>query len=50
MELTREPNKPLSAGKWLKRFGAGAFVFFFVKGLVWIGVFLAAWFGISKNV
>lgn len=27
--------------KWVKRFGAGAFLFFLVKGLIWLGVFAA---------
>jgi hypothetical protein len=26
--------------KWLKRFGFVGFLFFFIKGLIWIAVFL----------
>ena len=25
---------------WLKRMGLAGFLFFFIKGLVWIGIFL----------
>jgi hypothetical protein len=32
--------------KWLKRFGVAGFLFFFIKGLVWLAVF----FGIAKCV
>jgi len=31
-----------SKQKWLKRFGAGAFLFFLLKGIVWIFVFVFA--------
>ena len=27
---------------WLKRFGVGAFMFFLIKGLVWLGIFIFA--------
>jgi len=26
--------------KWLKRFGLAGFLFFLVKGLIWLGIFL----------
>jgi len=29
---------------WLKRFGIGAFLFFFIKGLIWLAIF----FGLFK--
>lgn len=29
---------------WLKRVGIGGFLFFFIKGLVWLGVFAFAFF------
>lgn len=32
--------------KWLKGFGLGAFLFFFIKGLIWLAVF----FGLFKFV
>ena len=35
-----------NAKRWLKNMGVGAFVFFFVKGLVWLAVF----FGLFKFV
>ncbi len=39
---------PVSNSGWLKRTGLLAFVFFLVKGLVWLGVAgAAAWFGVS---
>jgi hypothetical protein len=28
--------------KWLKKLGIAGFLFFFIKGLVWIGVFVFA--------
>lgn len=30
--------------KWLKRMGFVAFLFFLIKGLVWLGIFIAAYF------
>lgn len=27
---------------WLKRLGIAGFLFFFIKGLIWIGIFVAA--------
>ena len=26
--------------KWLKRLGLAGFLFFFIKGLIWLGIFL----------
>ncbi len=31
--------------KWLKRFGLAGFLFFLIKGLVWLVVFYAAYKG-----
>lgn len=31
--------------KWLKRIGIAGFLFFLIKGLIWIAVFLFAWKG-----
>jgi hypothetical protein len=28
--------------KWLKRIGIAGFLFFLIKGLVWIGLFISA--------
>ncbi len=33
---------------WLKRLGIITFLFFFIKGLVWIGIALAILFGLTK--
>lgn len=33
---------------WLKRGGIAVFLFFLLKGLVWLGIFAAAWFGLTK--
>lgn len=40
-EKKTEDNQKL---KWLKRFGVGGFLFFFIKGLIWLAIF----FGIGK--
>jgi hypothetical protein len=36
------------AQRWVKRGGIALFMFFFVKGLVWLGVFAAAGFGLTS--
>lgn len=42
-ETTDKPET--AARKWGKRAGVAAFVFFLVKGLIWLGVFAAgAWY------
>lgn len=28
---------------WFKKFGIAAFLFFLIKGLVWLAVFFGAW-------
>jgi hypothetical protein len=35
------PKTKSPARLWLKRLGLAGFLFFFVKGLAWIGVFVA---------
>ena len=30
--------------KWLKGLGIVAFLFFLIKGLVWVGIFITAYF------
>jgi hypothetical protein len=30
--------------KWLKRVGLAGFLFFLIKGLVWLSIFIAAYF------
>lgn len=37
-EITKSKNP---ARLWLKRLGLAGFLFFLVKGLVWIGIFVA---------
>lgn len=43
---TRDENKK-STKKWLKRFGVLGFWFFFAKGMVWIAVAVATYYGFS---
>ncbi|TSJ39958.1 hypothetical protein FO442_16760 [Fluviicola chungangensis] len=40
-------EKALKRKKWLKRVGIAGFLFFLIKGLVWIAVALFAWKGCS---
>ena len=42
-----ETGKKISLlNKWLKRFGLAGFLFFLIKGLIWLAVFIsAAYFG-----
>lgn len=35
-------KKPSKFATWLKRVGVAGFLFFLIKGLVWIGIFLWA--------
>jgi hypothetical protein len=46
-EQQPEDQKALKRKKWLKRFGVAGFLFFLIKGLVWIAVALFAWKGCS---
>jgi hypothetical protein len=44
MPETKKNPSPLS--KWLKRFGVVGFLFFFIKGLIWLAlIFAATYFG-----
>lgn len=43
--MTTDTKKETNAKSWLKKIGIAGFLFFFVKGLIWIGVFIAAYFG-----
>lgn len=38
-------SETTTAKSWLKKIGIAGFMFFLIKGLVWIGVFVAAFFG-----
>jgi len=33
--------------EWLKRIGIAGFLFFLIKGIIWIGIALFVWLGIS---
>ena len=44
-QQTPTEDKALKRKKWLKRFGLAGFLFFLIKGLVWIAVGLFAWKG-----
>jgi|GEM_PF-1260030 len=37
----------LKNSKWIKRAGFAGFMFFLIKGLIWVGLGLAAWIGLS---
>ncbi len=37
-----EERQPKPWEKWLKRFGVAGFLFFFLKGLVWLFIFFGA--------
>jgi hypothetical protein len=41
----KELDKKAKQKKWLKRIGVAGFLFFLIKGLIWIAVFLFAWKG-----
>ena len=41
----KDEEKALKRKKWLKRAGLAGFLFFLIKGLVWIAVALFAWKG-----
>jgi hypothetical protein len=43
-ETPQKRNFP--AGRWLKRFGFAGFMFFLIKGLIWLAlIFAATYFG-----
>ena len=46
-EKQTDEEKALKRKKWLKRAGLAGFLFFLIKGLVWIAVALFAWKGCS---
>jgi hypothetical protein len=35
-------KKPGTFNKWLKRFGVAGFLFFTIKGLIWLALIIAA--------
>jgi hypothetical protein len=42
------PKEKTPVVRWLKRLGLAGFMFFFIKGLIWLVVFALAYFGIAK--
>lgn len=41
--MQEEPTqKENPVTKWLKRFGIAGFLFFFIKGMLWVVLFIAA--------
>ncbi|HLM61938.1 MAG TPA: hypothetical protein VK308_14125 [Pyrinomonadaceae bacterium] len=41
-------NQPKNFARWIKRFGVAGFLFFFIKGLLWLIVpTLLIWLGVS---
>ncbi|MBX7170252.1 MAG: hypothetical protein K1X72_04790 [Pyrinomonadaceae bacterium] len=43
-----QKNKKCPAIKWMKRFGVAGFLFFLIKGLIWLAlIFGATYFGFS---
>ena len=48
MQETGHSNQPKNSVKWIKRFGAAGFLFFLIKGLLWLIVpAILIWFGFS---
>ena len=44
--MNEEKPKEKTAARWLKRFGVAGFLFFLIKGLIWLALFIgAAYFG-----
>ncbi|GIV31188.1 MAG: hypothetical protein KatS3mg029_0547 [Saprospiraceae bacterium] len=43
MQSEKPSSKPSSLRAWLKRLGLAGFLFFLIKGLIWLGIF--AWAG-----
>lgn len=37
-----DTKQPFWKKKWVKGMGLGAFMFFFIKGLVWLAIFFGA--------
>jgi hypothetical protein len=41
MENTSQKEK-IPAAKWIKRFGVAGFLFFLIKGLIWLALIIGA--------
>lgn len=50
VSATPKPARGGRAGTWIKRFGVAGFVFFFVKGMVWLAIFAAGAFGVFRGI
>jgi len=42
MSMNQDTPKEKAAVRWIKRFGVAGFLFFFVKGLVWLALLIGA--------
>jgi hypothetical protein len=40
--MNEDTQKEKAAVRWIKRFGVAGFLFFFIKGLVWLGLLVGA--------
>jgi len=48
MREIERSNEPKGFTKWIKRFGVAGFLFFFIKGLLWLIVpAILIWLGVS---
>ena len=48
MQQSELSNQPKGSAKWIKRFGVAGFLFFLIKGLLWLIVpAILIWFGFS---
>jgi hypothetical protein len=45
-ETVKKENNP--AAKWIKRFGVAGFMFFLIKGLIWLVLIALAYFGVAS--
>ncbi len=48
MNEENKNEKSSAPAKWLKRIGVAGFLFFFIKGLIWLALIIAAtYFGVD---
>jgi hypothetical protein len=40
--MNETTQKEKTAARWIKRFGVAGFLFFFIKGLVWLALLVGA--------
>ncbi len=48
MNIRKILKREGGSAEWLKRIGIAGFLFFLIKGIIWIGVALFVWLGISN--